>query len=232
MNVIAYCQPFVPPEWIAAHGLRPQWLRPQTAASSGCGGRRGVCPAAAALIDAAQQGDCPDCRPTDAKRPGAKMGLSPSVDMSAAALVLTTTCDQMRYAAAAVEAMERIPIFLMHVPRTWQPPAARGLYGEELRRLGRFLVRCGGELPTPETLRQVMVRYDEARAELRRRRTEMSAREFAAAVAAVRGCLDVAEPASPASPHPDPLPEGEGDRVRPCPPYEFGIGGRAHVAGR
>ncbi len=115
--------------------------------------------------------------------------------MSAAALVLTTTCDQMRYAAAAVEAAERIPIFLMHVPRTWQPPAARGLYGEELRRLGRFLVRCGGEPPTPETLRQVMVRYDEARAELRRRRAEMSAREFAAAVAAVRG---------------SPLPPGEG----------------------
>ena len=39
MNTIAYCQPFVPPEWIAAHGLRPQWLRPQTAASSGCGGQ-------------------------------------------------------------------------------------------------------------------------------------------------------------------------------------------------
>ena len=27
MNAIAYCQPLVPPEWIAAHGLQPHWLR-------------------------------------------------------------------------------------------------------------------------------------------------------------------------------------------------------------
>ena len=44
-----------------------------------------------------------------------------------------------------------------------------------------------------------MVRYDEARAELRRRRAEVSAREFAAAVAAVRGCLEES-----------PLPSGRG----------------------
>jgi benzoyl-CoA reductase/2-hydroxyglutaryl-CoA dehydratase subunit BcrC/BadD/HgdB len=208
MNRIAYCQPLVPPEWIAAHGLRPDWLRPQSGggeyrpdppemtgatvglsnrvsstagqASSGtlesaAGPRRGVCPVAAGLIDAVARG------------------------FSAAALVLTTTCDQMRYAAAVLENLNRLPVFLMHVPRTWQTTAVRAFYGEELRRLGRFLVRCGGTAPTAETLRRTMVRYGQAREELRHGRDSMPAREFSEAVAAVRGCL-TASPLSASTP--------------------------------
>ncbi len=86
MKTIAYSSPFVPPEWIAAHGLRPLWLRlsaatgrPATAVG------RGICPYAGALIAAALAG------------------------IDASALVLSTTCDQMRYAAAllAVAAVAR-----------------------------------------------------------------------------------------------------------------------------
>ena len=175
MNRIAYCQPLVPPEWIAAHGLRPEWFRPQTGdgigggngdgnSESAAGPRRGVCPVAAGLIDAVARG------------------------FSATALVLTTTCDQMRYAAAALENLNRLPVFLMHVPRTWQTTAVHAFYGEELRRLGRFLVRCGGTSPTAEILRQTMVRYGQARDALRRGRDSMSAREFSEAIAAIRGC--------------------------------------------
>ena len=29
MGTVAYCSPFVPVEWLAAHGLRPVWLRPR-----------------------------------------------------------------------------------------------------------------------------------------------------------------------------------------------------------
>jgi benzoyl-CoA reductase/2-hydroxyglutaryl-CoA dehydratase subunit BcrC/BadD/HgdB len=178
MDLIAYCQPFVPPEWIAAHGLRPQWLRPQAAGGdSAAATRRGVCPVAAALLDAACQG------------------------LTVAALVLTTTCDQMRYAAAALEALGKFPVFLMHVPRTWQTAAAREFYSEELRRLGRFLIRCGGTPPAAEGLRAVMIRYEQARAELRRCREEMSACEFAEAVAGVRGDLPETVATSPQRAH-------------------------------
>jgi benzoyl-CoA reductase/2-hydroxyglutaryl-CoA dehydratase subunit BcrC/BadD/HgdB len=167
MNSIAYCQPFVPPEWIAAHGLRPLWMDPQTPAGpSRRAARRGVCPVAAALLDSCAQ------------------------RLPAAALVLTTTCDQMRYAASALEESGKFPVFLMHVPRTWQTAAVVELYREELQRLGRFLVRCGGQSPTADALRQVMLRYDQARAEVRGRRESLSGQGFAAAVAAVRGDLN------------------------------------------
>ena len=98
------------------------WLQSATRSPAGGAARgppRRAARAAAALVDAAQQG---------------------LLD-TAAALVLTTTCDQMRYAAAAWIRRERSPVFLMHVPRHLANAAvARQLYGEELRRLGSFLV--------------------------------------------------------------------------------------------
>ena len=80
---------------------------------------------------------------------------------------MTTACDQMRYAAAMMEHQGQSPVFLMNVPSTWETAAARGLYRDELRRLGRFLVRLGGEEPTPEELACVMLQYDDARAGIR-----------------------------------------------------------------
>jgi benzoyl-CoA reductase/2-hydroxyglutaryl-CoA dehydratase subunit BcrC/BadD/HgdB len=110
-----------------------------------------------------------------------------SEGLSAAAIVLTTTCDQIRYTAALLEHLGKLPVFLMHVPRTWQTASTGSLYCEELRRLGRFLVDCGGTQPSAETLCKTMLCYDRARAELRGERERMSAREFAEAVARVRG---------------------------------------------
>ena len=166
MNAIAYCQPFVPPEWIAAHGLRPLWLRPDGA--TGQAGR-GRCHVAEAVVETVEQG------------------------LSAAALVLTTACDQMRCAAAVLEQNGRTPVFLMHVPRTWQTSAVREYYGEELQRLGRFLAECGGTPPAEGELLRVMTEYDDARANLLRCRAEMSAVGFVEAVAAVRGELDLSQ---------------------------------------
>ena len=73
MKVVAYSSPFVPSEWIAAHGLRPQRLRLRAAE----GLTRGICPYAGALIQAATDG------------------------LDASALVLTTVCDQMRVCGRA-----------------------------------------------------------------------------------------------------------------------------------
>ena len=164
MKAIGYGSPFVPPEWIAAHGIEPRWLpldRVGTRAPASL--RRGVCPFAGALIDAA-----------------------PS-ETESAALVLTTVCDQMRYAATLLEQDAGLPVFLMNVPSTWQTATARGIYLDELRRLGRFFMELGGRTPAEETLARVMLRYDAARREICRLQPRLSGRQFAEAVARLRG---------------------------------------------
>ncbi|NUQ63883.1 MAG: 2-hydroxyacyl-CoA dehydratase [Pirellulales bacterium] len=167
MKCVAYVSPMVPPEWITAHGLAPSWQQLRTVRRDRDGGTvRGVCPYAAAVLATA------------------------TAESGAAALVLTTTCDQMRYAAAMVERGRSLPVFLMHVPATWQTSAARQLYRDELLRLGRFLVQIGGAVPGAETLARVARRYEAVRRQVVERRAVLGAREFALAVAEVRGFID------------------------------------------
>lgn len=136
MKTIAYASPFVPPEWIAAHRLRPLRLYPRIAdGRSFVAVARGRCPFASAV---------------------AEMGLA---DSEASALVLTTACDQMRYAAGLLEMDGRYPFFLLNAPSTWQTTSAAELYGEELRRLGRFLVALGGQTPDAATLSETMLAH-------------------------------------------------------------------------
>jgi benzoyl-CoA reductase/2-hydroxyglutaryl-CoA dehydratase subunit BcrC/BadD/HgdB len=164
MTSIAYTSPFIPVEWIAAHGLQPLWLRPRAASGrSAIAVARGICPYAGAVIDSAESG------------------------IEASGLVLTTICDQMRYAAAVMKSSDRCPIFLMNVPSTWQTEGVRKLYIEELRRLGRFLEERGGKSPRDAELVEVMLTYERARIELLSKRTELSARKFAEAIVEYRG---------------------------------------------
>jgi benzoyl-CoA reductase/2-hydroxyglutaryl-CoA dehydratase subunit BcrC/BadD/HgdB len=146
MSTVAYTCPFVPPEWIAAHGLRPQRIVP--AVGGACAGAMpasaGVCPYARSFVNAVAAADC-----------------------RSDAVVFTTVCDQMRRAAEVFSTVSGRPVFLMNVPSTWQTPAAMGLYVDELRRLGRFLVRLGGTTPSDEHLGDVMLAYDADRAALR-----------------------------------------------------------------
>jgi len=144
MNDVFFTSPFVPPEWIAAHQLRPQWLhlspgtRPPRALA-----QRGVCRRAGLLVDRFLE------------EPGG------------AAIVLTTACDQMRQGAAYLSNNCRVPMFLFNLPSTWQGEAVRALYRDELCRLSRFLEAHGGRAPSRETLQAVMVRHDAARAACR-----------------------------------------------------------------
>lgn len=185
MVTVAYGSPFVPVEWLAAHGLQPRWLRPppgRCAGETDCdpaqadrderrelrewaslvSGRRGVCPLAAAIVDAV------------------------SSTAESAAVVLTTSCDQMRYVASLLEYQHASPVFVMNVPSTWQTEASRSLYLAELQRLSRFLVTCGGKSPSPAELADVMVQFDLARAQWLQTRNLMSAKAFAAALIRVR----------------------------------------------
>jgi benzoyl-CoA reductase/2-hydroxyglutaryl-CoA dehydratase subunit BcrC/BadD/HgdB len=203
MGTVTYCNPLVPVEWLAAHGLQPLWWRAARhvaaenhADRAGCSaapmdelvvnGRRGVCPLAAAVVDT----------------------VSPQTNCSA--VVLTTTCDQMRYAASWLEHQQRVPVFVMNVPSTWRTEASTALYRAELTRLSRFLVACGGTAPSPRRLADVMLRFDAARGRLRDARSSLTSRDFAAALLGVRE--DAERVGAPALEHHSPTtgqPRGE-----------------------
>jgi benzoyl-CoA reductase/2-hydroxyglutaryl-CoA dehydratase subunit BcrC/BadD/HgdB len=166
MKAIAYCSPFIPAEWIAAHGLQPHWLRLRSSMDQPLHSvTRGICPYAGTMID------------TDMS------------DISVSAIVLTTICDQMRYAAAMIDNRSGCPVFLMNVPSTWQTDGVKQLYLDELRRLGRFLMDIGGNSPDIGKLAEIMLDYDRARLALREARGKTTARQFADVLAAVRGPL-------------------------------------------
>ncbi len=138
---IAYTSPFVPAEWIAAFGLSPFRVLPAGGASREEGLPRGACPFAHAFA-----------REVEAlARAGRIRGA-----------VFATTCDQMRRAAEALDAPGSA-LFVFNVPHTWKTPAAAGLYLEELKRLGRFLVGLGGKEPAREALVETCLRFDRER---------------------------------------------------------------------
>ena len=169
MNAILYSSPFVPVEWIVAHGLRPVWLPRRAAPAPREGAPRGICPWAAAMLRAAVE------------------------ETEAVGIVVAATCDQMRRAAELMERRGRLPVFLFNVPATRQNAAAGQWHREELRRLGRFFERLGGKPPAAAELAGVMRRYEAARCAVCAAGEGLSGRRFAEAVAAVRGEL----PASP-----------------------------------
>jgi benzoyl-CoA reductase/2-hydroxyglutaryl-CoA dehydratase subunit BcrC/BadD/HgdB len=149
MSVVGYCSPFVPPEWIAAHGLTPRRLRLRATENL----TRGVCPYAGAMMD---------------------VGVPAASGCSA--FVLTTTCDQMRYVAAILQLRNACPVFLMNVPSMCETPASRQLYYDELRRLGRFLVERGGHDPTADDLSRHMLAFERKRSENRPQDTNENGR--------------------------------------------------------
>jgi len=155
---LLYTSPFVPAEWIAAHGLAPYRLFPASHSHAALSGSsEGLCPFAQAFT-------------------------AEAATHEAVAAVFATTCDQMRRAAEPAERAGSHPVFLFNVPATWQSPAAQTLYRDELLRLGRFLVRLGGARPDPAFLAEVMLSYDSARTSLQSQRQTLSARAAAEAL--------------------------------------------------
>lgn len=159
MQRVIYSCPFIPMEWIAAHGLLPSRVLPGAGAPTAAAAAEGVCPYAWAFAGAA------------------------AAEPDAAAVIVTTACDQMRRVSERILRADGAPVFLFHVPATWQTPTAHRLYEEELRRLGRFLERVGGQAPTPETLMRAVADGDDARALLRDARGLLPPRRFSEAVA-------------------------------------------------
>ncbi|MEI8371926.1 MAG: 2-hydroxyacyl-CoA dehydratase family protein [Planctomycetota bacterium] len=163
IKTLGYCNPLVPPEWIAAHGFVPRWL-PWTQEPGLTVTRlgRGLCPFAGQVADAVRSG------------------------VEVDAIVLTTTCDQMRRIADLVEHEVTLPVFLANIPVTWETETSRKFYLEELQRLGRWLVALGGTAPTGSQLASLSCGYEEARVALLAIRDRMSARQFSEAILALR----------------------------------------------
>ena len=151
--------PWVPAEWVKAHGLEPRsiWSAPDfwpgTLPLSA-----GICAFAEAVVKYAQT------------RPGA-------------VVVFTTTCDQLRRGFDVALPNSDARGFLFNLPATWQSPAARELFRAELERLGRFLVQLGGRAPTPDILRRELLRYAERRKHLLEASASGSAQHFVEAIA-------------------------------------------------
>ena len=166
---IIYSCPFVPAEWIKAHGMTPSRISVQAQHSIEIA--PGMCPYVHAFINAAV------------------------TYHEAAGIIVTTVCDQMRRASEIIQRNCDLPVFLMNVPNTWQTSNARKLYAAELERLGRFLVGLGGVSPTCAQLAEVMCEYDAARAGIRAARSSLTARRYSELIADFHrnGMADITE---------------------------------------
>ncbi len=162
MKTIIYTCPYVPAEWIAAHGLRAsRLLLDHLDSASALARTEGVCPFVRSFIGEVTK------------------------NTRAAGVVVTTVCDQMRRAFDILIRKCELPAFLMNVPNTWQNLESQKLYIDELKRLSRFLTRLGGKSPSNDTLAKIMLEYDTARASVLAARDYLSAGQYANAIAAL-----------------------------------------------
>jgi len=171
---VFFSDPWVPVEWIKAHGFAPRgaWFA--------SGDHPGPLPEGACAFVHAM----------------AALAESPARP----ALILTTSCDQMRRAADDSLSQGASRVFLFNLPATWQSDAVRRLYHAEVERLGRFFERLGGCRPTPDQLWAVMRDYDERRARLRAVVRQASARQAAEALARFHDLAMTPAPVSSAPP--------------------------------
>ena len=150
--------PWVPPEWIKAHGLEPRgvWLARDFACEP-LPLAAGVCAFANAAVRLAER-------------------------QSQSAVIFTTHCDQLRRGFDTVAEAAPSRIFLFNLPVTWQTPVAERIFRDELRRLGQFLIGLGGHAPATGDLAELMPQYSRARSRLLEAAGWCPARAYAEAV--------------------------------------------------
>jgi benzoyl-CoA reductase/2-hydroxyglutaryl-CoA dehydratase subunit BcrC/BadD/HgdB len=161
MKTIIYTCPYVPAEWIAAHGLLASRLLLDRVDSASMFIRtEGVCPFVRSFISEVMR------------------------NKDAGGVIVTTVCDQMRRAFDILIRKCELPAFLMNVPNTWQNLESQKLYISELKRLSLFLVRLGGKPPSNGALVKVMLEYESTRKSILTIREFLSSRQYAEAIAA------------------------------------------------
>jgi hypothetical protein len=172
---VFYSSPWVPVEWIKAHGHEPRgvWSAPDFG--------RGAPPLSAGV-----------CAFSEAVL---RLAETHSDD----AVIFTTTCDQMRRGFDALAAAPGGHGFLFNLPATWQSPAARRMFQSEMERLGRFLEGLGGHAAAGSDLLRLMEQGSQARQRLAAAATQCSARQYAGAIARFHWDGTVELPSSPPS---------------------------------
>ena len=160
---VFYASPWVPAEWIKAHGLEPRglWFA-EGFASQPLALGAGACAFAEAVMELAER-------------------------QSGSAVIFTTHCDQLRRGFDVAASLTKSPLFLFNLPATWQTAVAGKLFTAELERLGRFLVELGGHAPSAERLNHILMEYQSARNRLLEAGARLSAREFVEALARFYG---------------------------------------------
>ena len=169
--------PWIPAEWIRAHGLQPRGIWSAENFQPGAWPlSAGVCAFAEAAVRFAEA-------QTDS------------------AVIFSTACDQLRrgFDTAILHGQRRA--FLFNLPATWQTAAAAEIFRAELERLGQFLLAIGGRAPSPEMLRQEMLQSGARRKQLLESAPASSARGFAEAMARFHwdGGFSPPPPAAPAN---------------------------------
>jgi benzoyl-CoA reductase/2-hydroxyglutaryl-CoA dehydratase subunit BcrC/BadD/HgdB len=169
--------PWIPAEWIRAHGLQPRGIW------SAENFQRGALPLSAGV-----------CAFAEAAVRFAEV-------QTDSAVIFSTACDQLRrgFDAAILHGQRRA--FLFNLPATWQTAAAGQIFRSELERLGQFLLAIGGRAPTPEMLRKEMQQSSRTRKCLLESAPASSPRGFAEAVARFHwdGAFSPPPPAVPAN---------------------------------
>jgi len=173
---VFYSSPWVPVEWIEAHGLQPRgvWF----AEDLGWGAlplSAGVCAFSEAVLRFAET-------------------------HHDAAMIFTTACDQMRRSFDAFAGSQPARAFLFNLPAIWQSPVALRIFRAEVERLGHFLQAHGGRAPVAEKLAQVVERRNQSRKQLLESAPRRSARQYAEAIARFHWDGSVRVPDHPPSP--------------------------------
>lgn len=156
---VFFVSPWIPAEWIEAHGLEPRgiWLAEDFGRGALALGA-GVCAFAEAALRFAET------HPADT-------------------IIFATTCDQLRRSFDALDAVSGGRGFLFNLPATWPSAAARRMFQSEVERLGVFLRARGGRAPAGEALAQIVERRARIRQSLRDAAPGVSARALAEAIA-------------------------------------------------
>ena len=174
MKIILYQCPFVPAEWIFAHGFHPMRIVPSRRIPTGSPLiKEGICSFVTAFINHL------------------------CAENSVQGIIITTSCDQMRRAAELIPELFKKPLFLMNVPSTWQTKIPVAIYKNELERLSSFLVRLGGNKTSIQKLSKVMARFEQKRTQLLSQRNQFSPRKFSEALDAFQRLGTVCRPPPP-----------------------------------
>lgn len=152
MRVIC-TSPWIPHEWILAHGLEPHGIWSCEASTPQAPPSAGLCAFASLTLEIAVQS------PKDA-------------------IVFSSHCDQLRRTFDLACRHRSLGTFLFNLPATWKSETAVRLFDSELERLGKFLLSLGGHEPSPQQLVELLSSYGAARRKLENAAGNVPARVF------------------------------------------------------